>query len=381
MADSRRPKVLVVTRNLPPLTGGMERLNLELIRSLGHWADVRVVGPTGSAAPLQAIPVSEVTLKPLPKFLVFSFIAAVRTTLRWRPDIILAGSGLMAPIVKIASLISGASSAVYVHGLDIVARHPAYRVLWRPALRGMKVIIANSSPTAALCTSIGIDRRKVRVVYPGTHLRASVASAEEVREVRARLDVGEGPVLLSVGRFTRRKGLLEFVENVLPRIVMARPGSVLLVAGSAPLDALNRNETSQAEIESAASASGLRAHIRFLGAVSDAQLADLYTAADVHVFPVRSLPGDPEGFGMVAIEAASHGVPTVAYAVGGVVDAVGPGKSGVLVFPDDAEGFCGAVLQVLTMREDLRRTSPEFARGFSWSVFGEGIRAAVEPVP
>src|SRR3546814_16851853 len=64
----------------------------------------------------------------------------------------------------------------------------------------------------------------------------------------------------------------------------------------------------------------------FLGTITvDALLSVVYKAASAHIFPVREIPGDPEGFGMVAVEAAAHGVPTIAFATGGIVDAVAEG--------------------------------------------------------
>lgn len=381
MVDGTRPKILVVTRNLPPLVGGMERLNLELVRSLADWAEVRVIGPNGAAEALSPIPVTEIALKPLARFLGGAGLAAVREARRWKPDIVLAGSGLMAPVVTIAAFVAGAASAAYVHGLDIVARHPVYRLLWRPALRGIRTVIANSRATADCCAAIGIDPRVVRIVHPGTTLPAVAADADAARAARMRLGIEGAPLLLSVGRLTRRKGLLEFVADVLPKLVAIKPEAKLLVVGSAPVDALNRNEASQAMIERAAAAQGVEGNLRFLGQVSDAELDDLFSAADVHVFPVRVLEGDPEGFGMVAIEAASRGLPTVAYAAGGVVDAVGPGRSGLLVPPGDARKFCEAILEALSARAALRESSREFARGFSWAHFGDRVRAVLSQRP
>ena len=48
--EGARPRVLHVTRNLPPLVGGMERLNWHIADELSRHADVRVVGPQGAAA-------------------------------------------------------------------------------------------------------------------------------------------------------------------------------------------------------------------------------------------------------------------------------------------------------------------------------------------
>jgi|26BtaG_2_1085354.scaffolds.fasta_scaffold61922_1 phosphatidylinositol alpha-1,6-mannosyltransferase len=45
-------KIRIVTRNLPPLVGGMERLNWHMADELSKFAEVKVVGPKG-AAPLK----------------------------------------------------------------------------------------------------------------------------------------------------------------------------------------------------------------------------------------------------------------------------------------------------------------------------------------
>ena len=95
------------------------------------------------------------------------------------------------------------------------------------------------------------------------------------------------------------------------------------------------------------------------------------------MFPVRELPGDPEGFGMVAVEAAAHGLPTVAFATGGIVDAVDNGRSGHLVASGDYPGFAVAVSQTLAQRDALRDTCIDFAQGFAWPAFGGGVWAAL----
>src|SRR3546814_3129271 len=70
MSEPRRPRVLLITRNLPPLVGGMERLNWHLADQLSRFAEVRMIGPSGSAslAP-SSVQVSESPLRPLPHFL------------------------------------------------------------------------------------------------------------------------------------------------------------------------------------------------------------------------------------------------------------------------------------------------------------------------
>ena len=50
MPESKRQKILIITRNLPHLVGGMERLNWHMADELSKYTDVRVIGPSGSAA-------------------------------------------------------------------------------------------------------------------------------------------------------------------------------------------------------------------------------------------------------------------------------------------------------------------------------------------
>ena len=117
-------------------------------------------------------------------------------------------------------------------------------------------------------------------------------------------------------------------------------------------------------------------HLRFLGSASDADLSEAYQAADVLVFPVRDLAGDVEGFGMVAVEAAAHGLPTVAYATGGVVDAVAEGESGTLLAPGDEAGFAAATLRLLAQPMPPGRVRG-FAERFAWSQFGAAMAGQI----
>ena len=106
----------------------------------------------------------------------------------------------------------------------------------------------------------------------------------------------------------------------------------------------------------------------------DASLSAAYRAANVHVFPVREISGDVEGFGMVAVEAAAHGLPTVAYAVGGVPDAVSDGVSGALVEPGDSAAFADAASRWLHADNDARAACRVFAERFAWPRFDAEIR-------
>ncbi|TCT24699.1 glycosyltransferase family 4 protein [Thermomonas haemolytica] len=374
------PRILHITRNLPPLVGGMERLNWHIADELSRQAQVQVIGPRGAAALKPAnVELSEVPLRPLPRFLLTSAWRALRLARRQHPQLVLAGSGLTAPAAWLAARACGARAAVYVHGLDVAVRHPVYRMLWHPVLRRMDVVVANSHPTKALVRGIGVSPEKIRVVPPGVSLPEAPQSPEALRAFRERHGLGDARLLLSIGRLTTRKGLREFVRESLPAIISQAPDVLLVVIGDAPTDSLLAGVQSPESIQAEADAAGIGAHLRFLGVITDPQqLACAYEAASVHVFPVREIPGDPEGFGMVAIEAAAHGLPTVAFATGGVVDAVEDGVTGRLVPPGDYDGLRDGALAVLRDGEGAwRMRAQDFARQFVWPRFGSALRACL----
>lgn len=402
MPDPRRLRILLVTRNLPPLVGGMERLNWHMADELSKTADVRVIGPSGSATMAPAnVSVGEARLQPLWKFLLQAWVLARREARAWEPDIVLAGSGLTAPIARAVARLCGAKTCVYVHGLDVAVRHPVYRAIWLRAIRGADRVIANSHATAELCHSIGVDPAHIAIVHPGVDLPAEAADRiEQGLEPSSRQEPGSGafvsgpvvpgsavqfrqvhrlgdrPLLLSVGRLSTRKGLREFVSHALPRIVAARPEALLLIVGDAPRQALHAEAQTPESIRAAAEAAGVGEHLLFLGVITDyAELGAIYRASDVHIFPVRHIQGDPEGFGMVAVEAAAHGLPSVAFATGGIVDAVAEGCSGHLVSPADYVALSDAVITTLAERESLRSSCIEFARRFAWPEFGTRLQS------
>src|SRR5690606_13968492 len=179
MPDDRAQRVLLVSRNMPPLIGGMERLNWHIADELGRRLALEVVAPRGSAllAPSDVVP-CEVSPKPLPVFLASATLAAIRIAKTFRPDVVLAGSGLMAPVAELAARSIGAKSVSYVHGLDVVVENLIYKAIWLPSIRRMDRVIANSRFTARLCGDVGIRKERIGIVHPGVQARPSQPAGE-----------------------------------------------------------------------------------------------------------------------------------------------------------------------------------------------------------
>jgi len=365
---------LLITRNLPPLVGGMERLNAHLWQALARRGPAWLCGPRGAAALVTpGRGTLEAPVRPLWRFLLATAWNALRLARRERPRTVIAGSGLVAPIAWASARLVGARCVAYLHGLDIVVDSAIYRALWLPLIRRCDLLLVNSSATAALARAAGIPAARIHVLHPGTELPASDRAGGA--GARARSGLGAGPLLLSVGRLTKRKGLAEFVAGAFPRVLREHPEATLLVVGDEATDAAGRTGSGErARIEAAARAAGTLARVHFAGRVDEAELEHAYLAADVHVFPVLDLPGDVEGFGMVAIEAAARGLPTVAFASGGVVDAVASGRSGTLVVAGDQSALAQAVLDALAGRGAGDEASCRaWAAGFSWQCFEQRL--------
>jgi phosphatidylinositol alpha-1,6-mannosyltransferase len=374
-------RVLQITRNYPPLRGGMERLNARMFEALrGQDETCALLGPSGSTrfAPADTR-VSELPAKPLPATILASVVRGIAMAREIRPDLVLAGSGLAAPAAVMAARACGARSAVYLHGLDIIAPSRLYRALWLPCIRRCHGVIVNSANTRRLAIEAGVDAERIAIVHPGTDLPAVDPGARARFRERHGINA-TAPILLSVGRMTARKGLAEFVANALPAIVAKCPQTRLLVVGDNAPDALHRGAGAGFErVRAAAAEAGVIEAVHWLGPCSEAELADAYQGADVHVFPVLDVPGDVEGFGMVAIEAAAHGLPTVAFDVGGVADAVVDGSNGRLIRADDYDAFAQATIDLLANKAvDAEKRARAFAREFSWERFGNEVAAALE---
>jgi glycosyltransferase involved in cell wall biosynthesis len=184
---------------------------------------------------------------------------------------------------------------------------------FRWLVRRARLVICPS--TALVDAARRLGARDVRVVPSGVALPEAVGEPEDP------------PHVLYVGRLSDEKGVAELVEATdgLPRVVV----------GDGPLRDLLPDG---------------------VGFVAPGELGPWYERAAVVVCPSRR-----EGYGVVAREAMAYGRPVVATAVGGLVDAVEDGVTGLLV-PSRDPAALRAALDRLLGDPPLRRRLGEAAR-------------------
>lgn len=338
--------VALLTRKYPPSVGGMQRWSASLGCAL---AAVAAQATDGQRAVLLWAPPLPVARAAAPLALGGLALHTLTRVVREPVALVHLGDAALAPVAPFLRAALRCRVTATVHGLDVTYPARWYQALVMPALRRLDAVIAVSHATAAACAERGVP---VRAVIPnGVDARAWAALPSRTL-ARAALGLDDGLWLLSVGRLVRRKGLAWFVSEVLARLARDVPRVRLLVVGDGP---------ERPWIEAAARVAGVAERVCLLGTVSDDTLRLAHAAADVFVMPNLRIAGDPEGFGLVALEAAAAGLPVVASAVDGIPDAVGNGAAGVLVPPGDATRWL-AVLRAVLDDEEWRTTRGACAR-------------------
>ncbi len=154
-------------------------------------------------------------------------------------------------------------------------------------------------------------------------------------------------ILLTVTRLYPYKGVDRMLES-LPAISRAIPGIKYLVVGEGP--DLPRLQELTARL-------GLDSTVRFLGRLELSEIVQLYNLADLFVLLSREEPPDVEGFGLVFLEAAACGLPSVGGRSGGIPDAIDDGRTGWLVDPRNPEEIAATIIDLFKSPDRLERAS------------------------
>jgi len=364
--------VLFITRNFPPLTGGMERLALHTYLALSNKYTVTLIGPNGCSTFVKSKDHAINGPKNVFYFLMYAFIKGWRETRNKQYKVCIGGSGVVAPIVVTLANIIKIPSLVFIHGLDLVINNRIYQTLFIPFIRKSTKLAANSRNTAQLAISKGVPPAKIEIIFPGVEIPDKQTTQPTFRH---QYKLNNKKILLSVGRLIPRKGIVEFITSSFTQIAKEVPESVLVIIGEEAHQSLKKNTPLKKSILRIINQYKLQQQVILIGNVTDEILNNAYEEAELFIFPVIDLPGDVEGFGMVALEAASFGLPTLAFNAGGVSDAINNYQTGFLIEPNDYNQMTKTAINYLNLehKNEMANSCSKFAQSMSWQYFGNKL--------
>jgi glycosyltransferase involved in cell wall biosynthesis len=224
-------------------------------------------------------------------------------------------------------------------------------VVAQAARRAACVVTASSYSRASLVRRLRLDPERVAIAPLGVGERFKPGPVPD--DLFARLGV-PGAYILTVGTLQPRKNLTAALA-AFERLVAQGTEHTLVIAGG-------RGWRDNALIERIES-SPARERVHLVGRVGNDELVGLYRGAACFVFPSRF-----EGFGLPPLEAMACGTPVITSNRTSLPEVVG--DAGILVDPDDHEGWAQALARVLSddaVRADLAARGRERAARFSWA--------------
>ncbi len=351
-------KVLLLSVDFPPHRDGVSTLSYHYARRLaerGH--DVLVVGPrSGGDRELDRSSPFRVWRFPgyglgVARF--FPFMSWAKAAMMcFRPDIVLpmnVGYGGLLCLVLRPFLRRRYITFAYAYEFLKVRANPILHRLYRRIYARGEFTVAISQFTKSRLVEFGVPEDAIRIIHPGVAPALSNTSRSG----------GAVPAIGTCGRLIRRKGH-DLVIRALPAVLEEVPGVVYRIAGDGP---------ERHRFEKLANELGVSNHVEFLGRLPEEELPRFYRELDVFVMPGRDdgQSGHVEGFGIVYLEAAIQGVPSIGTQTGGIPEAIG--ETGLIVPPDSPTALADAIIDLLT-NADRRRQLGHRARERALADFG-----------
>ncbi|MER8105405.1 glycosyltransferase family 4 protein [Kitasatospora sp. NPDC094016] len=354
-------RTLIVTNDFPPRPGGIQAFvhNMAVRQPAGSivvyastWRDGSEVARFDAEQPFPVIRDRTKVMVPTPRVTrrAAEILRAEKCDSVWFGAA--APLGLMAPALRRAGAVRLLGMT---HGHEAAwAQLPAARQLLRRIGAGTDVLTYLGEYTRSrIAGAVGPQAAARMVQLPPGVDETTFHPGSGGAEVRRRLGLADRPVVVCVSRLVPRKGQDTLIE-AMPQILADVPDAVLLIVGGGPY---------RADLEKLADATGVRASVRFTGAVPWEELPAHYGAGDVFAMPCRTRRGglDVEGLGIVYLEASATGLPVVAGDSGGAPDAVLEGETGYVVPGGSAAAAAERIVRLLG-DEELRRRMGEAGR-------------------
>lgn len=199
-------------------------------------------------------------------------------------------------------------------------------------------IAANSTYTKELIiNSLGVDNDKITVIHPGIDIYDKFINANTINKINNLIN-SSGPVLVTLARLEHRKGHIVILE-ALSRLISKYPNLLYFIAGDGNFKKTIKNKVSEL---------GLKNNVKFLGWITEPEKSVLLKNTDLFIMTPHIEKESVEGFGMVFIDAAFHGIATLGTDNGGISDAIINGKTGLIAKTSDLNDITSKIDELLS---------------------------------
>jgi phosphatidylinositol alpha-1,6-mannosyltransferase len=199
-------------------------------------------------------------------------------------------------------------------------------------------IAANSTYTKELIiNSLGVDNDKITVIHPGIDIYDKFINANTINKINNLIN-SSGPVLVTLARLEHRKGHIVILE-ALSRLISKYPNLLYFIAGDGNFKKTIKNKVSEL---------GLKNNVKFLGWITEPEKSVLLKNTDLFLMTPHLEKESVEGFGMVFIDAAFHGIATLGTDNGGISDAIINGKTGLIAKTSDLNDITSKIDELLS---------------------------------
>lgn len=349
-------RILFITRKHPPSVGGMQNLSHNLIQNFKEQGKKR------------GDQIDAIILRKSQGHLIwwFPFALARGVIIARKADIVHLGDPALALIGWLVKIFWRKKIVVTVHGLDVTFPFFLYQWYLKLFARNFDRYICissyarqeaeNKGLSPCVVIPVGVDCKKFKV-------QSSNFKVSEARFFQKYNLPQDKFYLLTVGRLVKRKGAAWFIENVMPTLP---PEMIYLIVGDGA-----EKENIQHLIEE----KKLEKRVYLLGKIAEEELKTVYGMARLFIMPNIKVPGDAEGFGLVAVEAALNNLPVIASGIEGIRDAIANNQNGVLVESKNASSFKEQILKFFSddnYRQSFGRKAAAFTLAhYHWSNIAE----------
>lgn len=345
-------KILLLTENFPPLSGGSGRWFWELYSRLPKEQIVILADETADSAEFDRSHNLNIIRMPL-KSTEWGFKSLIgvkfywRTVQRIRAIIKQQGithihcgrvihEGVTAWLLK---LLTGTPYLCFVHGEDVetAATSREHNLMVRQVCKQATKLICNSHNSANIVKRLGYaSSQKIHVLHPGVDASVFVP-AQEDEAFKKQMGWCGRKVVITVGRLQERKG----------QDMMIRAGALLKERFPELLYVIIGRGDCLANLKTLVMELQMQQHVQFLTEASDAQMIQCYQQSDIFILPNRTIGNDIEGFGMVLVEAQACGKPVIAGDSGGTKETMSLNKSGYVIDCTDPRNIATTVATLL----------------------------------